>query len=197
MFDIATAPESAAAGPAVAAARPFDWRLWPASAPVAYPYTDYATPDARPAPGVQVLATYALALDDTLRTAIVLSLFSDARAGDDDPVPAGAPRRGWVGDEFMPPTVATAAGDPWGSRLWLVSAGKRTDDLLDRARWAAEDALAWLMRDGVAERVVVTSQWVGAVLAVRPAIYAPERPAPIYDVLWSTGVSRWGTGAAG
>lgn len=40
-----------------------------------------------------------LVTDDGLRTAILISLFTDARANDDDPLPEpGADRRGWWGD---------------------------------------------------------------------------------------------------
>ena len=40
-----------------------------------------------------------LATDDGLRTAVIISLFTDARARADDPLPeADADRRGWWGD---------------------------------------------------------------------------------------------------
>lgn len=191
MFDIATRPQPQTAALASVLAVPFDWRLTPPLAASSFPFTDYSTPTALPVAGVQVLATYALALEDTLATAVVLSLFTDRRAGRDDVLrPGQTDRRGWVGDEFMG-TSATAGADPWGSALWLLYASKHTADVLERARFAADEALAWMVRDGLAERVSVTAQWVGEVLAVRPTIYAPAQPAPVYDVLWSTGLQRW------
>jgi phage gp46-like protein len=83
--------------------------------------------------------------------------------------------------------------DAWGSGLWLVYIGKVTGDVLEHARFAAQESLDWLVRDGIASRVTVTAQWVGDRLAVRPSIYQPERVQPVYDVLWGTSVSRWAT----
>ena len=58
--------------------------------------------------------------DDGLLTALLISLFTDRRAHDDDPLPderVGVPSdmRGWWGDYFE-----TERPDPIGSRLWLL-----------------------------------------------------------------------------
>ena len=50
-----------------------------------------------------------------------------------------------------------AAGDRIGSRLWLLSREKQLAGVLDRARHYAEEALAWLVEDGVATAVSVTA----------------------------------------
>lgn len=119
----------------------------------------------------------ALAADDGLETAVVLSLFTDRRAEADDELPAGATdRRGWWGDA-IPPVVDGAAvdGDRIGSRLWLLSREKQTAETLNRARGYAAEALAWLVADGIAERVDVAAEWVRtgvlglAVTIARPA----------------------------
>lgn len=99
-----------------------------------------------------------LATDSGLRSAVLVSLFTDRRAEADDPLP-GAPgdtdRRGWWADAW--PAVD---GDRIGSRLWLLARQKQTVDVLLRAQSYSEEALAWLIDDGVARSVQVEAQWV-------------------------------------
>lgn len=191
MFDLATRPQLEAANPARLAGVPFDLRLAPPTPAQSYPFTDYVTDDAVPAPGTEMLATYAVQLEGTLATAVVLSLFTDARASIDDALPLRqADRRGWLGDEVMSP------GDSWGSLLWLLQATKITPDVPERARFAAQEALAWLVREGIASRVDVAAFWTDAApglqrLAVRPTIWQPSQVSPVYDVLWGTTLQRW------
>lgn len=98
----------------------------------------------------------ALARDDGLRTAVLLSLFCDARAAPDDPVPdpLNPDRRGWIGDVLAP-----VDGDRWGSRLWLLAREKQTEATRRRAELYAREALAWLVEDGLAARVEVEAAW--------------------------------------
>lgn len=170
-----------------------DWRLSPADPISDYPWVNYSTPDAVPVSYVDRLATYSLAMEDTLQTAITLSLFSDARPGAGDPVPSGvSDLRGWVGDEFQQP--ASGQLERFGSLLWLVMYGKTSDQVLDLAKFYASESLAWLVRDGIASKVVVDAVWVQAGeddrLAIRPQIFKADRPKPIYDVLWGTTIRR-------
>lgn len=194
MFDLATRPQPNAADAAAVFGVPFDLRLAPPSGVQAYPFTDYNSPTGAPQPGLDTLVTYAMELDDTLQTAVVISLFTDRRAGRDDALPFNeTDRRGWVGDEFMSAEF-DATADAWGSALWLCYSGKVTSDLLETARFAAQEALAWLVRDQIASRVTVQTLWVGERkdrLAVRPTIYKPDQVQPVYDVLWGTSVRRW------
>lgn len=106
-----------------------------------------------------------LATDAGMRTAILISLFSDARAADDEELPeAGGDRRGWWGDAFARearPDAGTARDvNRIGSLLWLLSRSKITTRVLTQAQQACEEALAWLVRDGIASavRVVVMAQ---------------------------------------
>lgn len=207
MFDLATRPQPHASITALVAV-PFDLRLARPAPASSYPYTTLVTASATPEAGVEMLQTYAMALEGGLATAVILSLFTDRRAGPDDALPAGVTdRRGWVGDEFMPvadTSVGISAGsDAWGSLLWLLHHGKATVDVLERARFAAQEALAWLVRDGIASRVDVTVLWVPGTggarggapdrLAIRPTIWQPAQVRPVYDVLWGTSVERWAT----
>lgn len=114
--------------------------------------------------------------DGSLETSVVISLFSDKRAYESDPLPDGqTDRRGWWGD-----AVPTIPGDQIGSRLWLLGREKQRADVLNRARDYATDALQWLLDDKVAERVDVTAEFtrpgmIGLlVVIVRPLANAAE-----------------------
>lgn len=196
MFDVATRPlpESLRAGAVFG--MPFDWRLATPAAPRDYPFTDFSSPTGAPRSYVERLATYALELEDTLQTAIILSLFTDKRASPDDRLPLNETnRRGWVGDEFMSDGFSDRP-DNWGTLLWLLYIGKVTDDVPAKAVFTCKEGLAWLVRDGIADRIEVTAQWVGDRadrLAIRPQIFKPGQITPVYDVLWGTSIRRFAT----
>lgn len=96
--------------------------------------------------------------DSGLFTAVVISLFTDARAHDDDTLPDDWPgqpesakdRRGWWGDGLM--ADADASG-PLGSRLWLLWREKDLPAVVARARQYAQEALQWLTALGYAVTV--------------------------------------------
>ncbi|AXF74873.1 phage GP46 family protein [Erwinia tracheiphila] len=90
-------------------------------------------------------------LDDSLSTAVIISLFTDRRALDSDELPAGpdTDKRGWWGDAFQSRQM--------GSRLWLLSREKQMASVLIRARTYACEALAWLVDDGHIRHVDVTA----------------------------------------
>ncbi|WCT72046.1 phage GP46 family protein [Sphingomonas naphthae] len=122
-----------------------------------------------------------LATDDGLLTAILISLFTDAPARPDDVLPAEGARGGWWGD-----AVPAQAGDVIGSRLWLLSRAKRLADVAVVARGYAEEALKWLLDDGVVAAIAVETAAAGDVLAIgvtvtRPAGGGRQR----YDFTWS------------
>lgn len=124
-----------------------------------------------------------LATDDGLRTAIAISLFTDARAAEDDVLPeGGADRRGWWGD-IVPPVE----GDTIGSRLWLLRRSKMTGAIVQRAREYAAEALVWLTADRIASTVEVEAEvqhpdrLAIGVIITRPG--GPERQR--YDFVWS------------
>lgn len=92
-----------------------------------------------------------LAQKDDLQSAVVISLFTWRRAEPDDELPArDGDRKGWWGDSF-----AEVEGDRIGSRLWLLAREKITPETIARAKAYIEEALAWLVADGVASRVEV------------------------------------------
>lgn len=92
-----------------------------------------------------------LATDTGLRTAVIISLFTDRRVEADDELMDGSDDRRGSWD------------DPWrGSRLWLLAREKQTPRTLERAREYTEEALAWLVEDGIARSAIVTAEWVRA-----------------------------------
>ncbi len=93
-----------------------------------------------------------MAMRQALPRAVIISLFTWGRALPDDDLPGDA-RMGWWGDSF--PQVA---GDRIGSRLWLLARAKILNDTPAKAREYAEQALAWLLEDGVASEVIVQAE---------------------------------------
>lgn len=119
-----------------------------------------------------MLAGADLLADDGLETAVLISLFCDARADSADELPEpNGKRRGWWGDQF-----SDARGDRTGSKLWLLWRAKRTAETLERARQYCVDALQWMIADGVAASVTVATSFISiAVLTgsgVNPDEYA-------------------------
>lgn len=79
---------------------------------------------------------------DDLTTATIISLFSDRVAEESDPIPDGTDDpRGWWGDDDL------------GSRLWLLSRSKLNNRTALKVEGYANEALAWMVTDGVAKAV--------------------------------------------
>lgn len=126
-----------------------------------------------------------LAADDGLRTAVLLSLFTDRRAEADDKLPSGdGDRRGWWADQFM--------ADPIGSRLWLLDRSKSLPEVVRDAEAYASEALAWFVEDGVADRVDVFAEAQGDLLALAVAIHRPTgAPASFrFNLHWAAETGR-------
>jgi phage gp46-like protein len=122
--------------------------------------------------------------DDGLDTAVIISLFTDRRANADDTIPDGSKdRRGWWGDSF-----ADIENDKIGSRLWLLGREKQLSRVLTRAQQYADEALKWLVDDGVAESVEVeASNPRDGILALAVSIFRPSQPVIQYrfEAFWS------------
>lgn len=103
-----------------------------------------------------------LLTEDTLRSAVLISLFTDRRAARDDALPDAQPqpsvlpanRRGWCGD-----ALADVRGDLYGSRLWLLDRTKQTEETRRRAIFYGEEALQWMIEDGHVVAVTVEAEW--------------------------------------
>lgn len=88
-----------------------------------------------------------LATAADLETAVTISLLSWARANADDIQPSATDRKGWWGD-----TYADVPGDTFGSRIWTLI-GLPMPQALERAEAIVRDALAWMLEDGLADRI--------------------------------------------
>lgn len=129
----------------------------------------------------------ALETTNSLRTAILISLFTDARFVDTPGVEAD--HGGWWGNAYGGDVSAvTADGDErnaLGSRLWLLRRSRATATTVRDARLYALDALAWLLRDGIASAITVDVEAQGTRLAMAVAIDRPGGAARArYDFTW-------------
>lgn len=112
------------------------------------------------------LAKSDLLTDDSLLTAVIISLFTDRQAEPGDELPAGGnDRKGWWADATLP-----GGNDKIGSRLWLLKRESQLPEVLVRIKEYAEEALAWLVTDG-------------HVLAASVAATSPARGVWILDVV--------------
>jgi len=90
-----------------------------------------------------------LALDAGLRTAVLVSLFSDARIPSPEELPYGETNpRGWWADTFENART--------GSLLWTIERAKITTETINTIRDSIETALAWLLEGGIVDDVQVT-----------------------------------------
>lgn len=118
--------------------------------------------------------------DHDIKTAVLISLFTDRRAEADDALPdAAASRRGWWGDALSSRRI--------GSRLWLLSREKQLREVVIRAREYTEEALKWLIEEGIARRVVVSAEiaqpgWVALSIMIERERSAPARYR--YEFAW-------------
>lgn len=85
--------------------------------------------------------------DESLKSAVLISLFTDARCEKTE-LPSGEiSQRGYFGDAIF--------GEKTGSKLWLLNRAKYNNDTLIKAKEYAQNALAWLVVDGLAKEVQV------------------------------------------
>lgn len=126
------------------------------------------------------LANGDLQVDDGLQTAVIMSLFCNARAEDTDILPDGeTSRRGYWAD---------TPDDRMGSKLWLLGREKMLPAVAARARKYVQEALAWMVNTGVAAAVDVETelQQPSSLLIGLKITRGTNRD---YDYLWK-GISK-------
>lgn len=85
---------------------------------------------------------------DNLSRAVVISLFTWRRADDSDDYDHELGKQGWWGDSLNE--------DEIGSKLWQLLRSKITSETLLRAQEMADDALKWLVEDGICTEISVS-----------------------------------------
>ncbi len=93
-----------------------------------------------------------LSQDGGLGTAVVLSLFLNARADVDDPLPD--PNSEDLGG-YWADALSSLPEDRYGSRLWTFRRSTNTSQTRTEMQDAANEALKWLRDDGIARDVTV------------------------------------------
>lgn len=101
---------------------------------------------------------------DDLRTAVILSLFTD---------------RGTAWQDSL-------EGTPLGSRLYRLRRAKRTQQTLLQARDYCREALAWLVSDGVASSVAVQAAWAGTILEIGITVTQATGPGARFGFVWES-----------
>jgi len=92
-----------------------------------------------------------------LETAVIMSLFSDSRAEDDEYIRYSSNfQRPPLNRGFW---VDTYRNTVMGSGLWLLEREKRLQSTLVQAETYASDCLQWLIRDGVCKSINVTAEF--------------------------------------
>jgi phage gp46-like protein len=128
--------------------------------------------------------------DAGLRTAVIVSLFTDAPAQPGDEIPDGtSDSRGWWGDMAVDPAQqdVSAPADHIGSRLWLLDRALQTDETLVRAQAYAKQALQWMLDDNVAGAVTATA-FYPALGRIELAIGLDQAGSSVkYAFAWSIG----------
>ena len=112
---------------------------------------------------------------DPLRDLVHISLFTWRRAEADDLVPEGQGPQGWWAD----PT--------FGSKLWLLRGQPIDNRILSRARAYCEQALAWVVTDGIASAVnVEVEKAARGQVSIKVEVVRPrgEGETQRYSLLW-------------
>lgn len=91
-----------------------------------------------------------IASEDSLDTALITSLFTDARA-DASQVQQNERRRGWIGNENTP-------GFEVGSQLWLYEQARRNQNTFNDVSEETRSALEWLLTEGLADGLDINTR---------------------------------------
>ncbi len=97
----------------------------------------------------------ALGIDQSLETQVLISLFTDAEASEQEIKAAGLDtQHGWWADAD---TLRDPGTRRMGSKLWLLSRGKTTLETLRRAEGYVRECLQWLIDAGIVSTVTVAA----------------------------------------
>lgn len=124
-----------------------------------------------------------LLIDESLRTAVLVSLLTDRRV-DPSEAPDPSDLGGYWGD-----TWPDSPGDLVGSRLWTLAGAKFLPETMSRAEGYVREALSWMVADGVVAQnpdIQVELEFNGHTLSGRIVITKPLRAVPgPWEVAWA------------
>lgn len=119
--------------------------------------------------------------DHGLETAVVISLFTNKRVGDDELPKNEQDRAGWWADETLP------GNDQIGSLLWVIAKKTITENVITKAQEYCVEALRWMIVDGVAKSVdvIVTREGINSIW-IGVSITKPDNVVYKYKMLWNS-----------
>lgn len=110
-------------------------------------------------------------LDNGLESAVWESLLTNRRLDPGDPRPPSGQRGGWWGDHEG---SDQDPAHPSGSKLWTLSGAPLHAGTVRKAALYAREALAWMIEDGIADRVETRAEITGPnVLGFTVRIHRP------------------------
>lgn len=116
---------------------------------------------------------------DGFETAIIISLFTDARAPS-SVVQSPSRRRGWVGN-----ILTAESGLELGSRLWTFEQARLTDSTLNDISVAAQESLQWMVQRKQAKSVSASAERTGLRnVTINVSIVTIQGKEERYAVLW-------------
>lgn len=122
---------------------------------------------------------------DGFDTSIDNSILVNRRASSEE-VPQAQERRGWIGDLFP-----RREGFKVGSKIWLFEQRRRTQDVINAIRDAAQEALQWMIDEGQVERIEVTAEAVGSSgVRLQIQIFVGNNRIKRYFTLWTDTKNR-------
>ena len=101
-----------------------------------------------------------LVVDDSFETTIALTIFGERRATEGE-VATPANRRGWIGS-----VLSDIPGFEPGSKGWLFYQSRLTSETVTGIKNAHQEALEWMIEDGLAKSILVTSRQNGLLYIV-------------------------------
>lgn len=97
-----------------------------------------------------------LVLDFGFETTIGLSIMGERRASEGEVV-TPEHRRGWIGN-----LLADTPGFEQGSKSWLFKQSRLTSETVTAIRNTDQEALDWMVEDGLAKSIIVSSSQNGS-----------------------------------
>lgn len=124
--------------------------------------------------------------DSGLETAVLIAVFTNARADDGDEVPPGTDGRGgFFGEEIL--------GEKFGSKLWLLYRSNLTNETLTRAKEYIEDALdRHIINEGIAKTHDVNVTNENNRMKIGILLTALDEQTPLYEyyINWQSQTGR-------